>query len=298
MIIVRLSGGMGNQMFQYACGRALSIKRNVPLALDLTFLLEIDRTILPLLRPRFTPRDFDLDVFNINARIAEPSEIPWHGRPFFSGKAAVLADAVLRKVPILPGWEKSPRFDEKILDLGPDAYLAGFWQSEKYFSEIADIIREDFTLKDPLSEKSQELSDEIRNASSVCVHVRRADILAKSFHAQIGQEYYDRAIAHIAKSHPIGKIYVFSDDMEWCEQNLRFSFPTMFVGNEYAGMKGREHFALMSACRHFIIPNSTFSWWAAWLGNNPDKVVIAPKRWFAGDIIGMIDFLPEKWIKL
>lgn len=297
MIIVRLKGGMGNQMFQYALGRTLSLRRNVPLSLDVTFLNH--RIEMPhILRPHFIFRNFDLDVFNIEASIAQPSDISFWNRPFFGGQLMLVIDAILRKLAFLPGWEKSFRFDKRVLELGPDTYLEGFWQSEKYFSEVASIIRKDFTLKDPLSAQSRLLSKEIKNTESLCIHVRRTDYILNSFSKVHGQDYYDRALAFIVGKHPIKKIYVFSDDIEWCKTNLKFSLPTMFVGSEYAGHKQREHFALMSACKHFIIPNSTFSWWAAWLSDNPDKIVVAPKQWLRSGIIDATDIILESWVQL
>jgi hypothetical protein len=298
MIIVRLSGGMGNQMFQYACGRALSLKYSVPLALDCRFLNEIDRVRMPLLRPHFTPRDYALDVFCIDANIADREEIPLFGRPFLRGKIAVLFDALLRKVPILPGWEKTFRYDERIVSLGPNAYLAGFWQSKKYFSAIEPVIRADFKLKNPLPEKTQMLFTEISSADSVCVHVRRTDMAANAFHGTADTDYYARGIEYIAKNNSIEKIYVFSDDIDWAKNNLTFSYPAEFVNAAYSGAKGEGHLALMSACKHFVIPNSTFSWWAAWLGAHADKVVIAPKRWFGNSSIDTTDLIPENWIRL
>ncbi len=297
MINTRLSGGMGNQMFQYAIGRALSLKHNVPLALDVTFLN--DRTKMPeFLRPHFAFRSFDLDVFALDAKIADPQEISFWNRPFFSGKLMLVIDAVFRKLAFLPGWEKKFSFDERILALGPNAYLAGFWQSEKYFLEVQDQIRKDFALKEKMSENAQKLSIEIQNTASLCVHVRRADMAAwKSFHGSCDLAYYERGIAYVSKNTNIEKVYVFSDDILWCEQNMHFPCPTVFVSKEYSGKKGEGHLALMSLCKHFIIPNSTFSWWAAWLSNNPDKIVVAPKAWFSNSI-NTKDLIPKSWIRM
>ncbi|MEJ0001582.1 MAG: alpha-1,2-fucosyltransferase [bacterium] len=297
MIIVRLSGGMGNQMFQYAAGRALALKHDVSLALDPTFLNHRNR-MPKFLRPHFVFRNFDLDVFNIQARIAKPSEISFRNRPFFSGWLMLAIDAALRKIAVFPGWEKFFSFDKKVLELGPDTYLEGYWQSPKYFSAIEEIIRKDFTLALPLSEKSEKLKKEIQSGVSVCVHVRRADFVASSFHGTFGKEYYEAGIALVAKSVPVGKVYVFSDDIAWCEKNLRFDVPTTFVGNEHAGRKGEGHLALMSACKHFIIPNSTFSWWAAWLGEHKGKIVITPKKWFADKSMNTNDLMPEAWVRI
>jgi hypothetical protein len=298
MIIVRLSGGMGNQMFQYAAGRALAEKYGVPLALDTTFLLH--RISYPhFLRPHFVFRDFDLDVFSINATIAKPSDIRWWNRPILWGKLMLGIDALLRTIAIIPGWEKRLfYFDERIFSLGPNAYLAGFWQNVNYFSSIAGIIKKDFALKDPLPERTQQLLDEVRESDSVCVHVRRSDMAAKSFHGAPDADYYLRAVEYIARHASIGKLYVFSDDIDWCKNNFRFPHPTVFVGHEYAGKKGEGHLALMSACKHFIIPNSTFSWWAAWLGATDASVVIVPKQWIAQKSLDTNGLIPKGWIRL
>lgn len=285
---------MGNQMFQYATGRALALRHGVPLALDRTF-LDHRITYPHFLRPHFVFRTYDLDVFNIKAEIAKPEDINWWNRPILRGKLMLGIDAVLRKIAIFPGWEKRYTFNERILSLGPNAYLAGFWQSEKYFIDAADTIRKDFMLKDPLAENIQALKEEIAHTAALCLHVRRSDIAKKSFYGEVGIEYYRKAIERIDAAQPVGTIYVFSDDIQWCKSNLSFPHPTVFVGPEYAGSKAEGHLALMSSCRHFIIPNSTFSWWAAWLGEHPDKIVVAPKKWYKSD---SSDLVPEGWIRL
>ncbi|OGI75913.1 hypothetical protein A3C67_03545 [Candidatus Nomurabacteria bacterium RIFCSPHIGHO2_02_FULL_42_19] len=296
MIIVRLSGGMGNQMFQYALGRTLSLKHNVPLKLDVTFLNHRVKMSY-MFRPHFSFRSFDLDVFNIDATFAQPEDISFWNRPFLGGKLMLVIDAILRKLAFLPGWEKSFSFDKKVLDLGPNTYLEGFWQSEKYFLDIAQTIRQDFTLKEPLSLATQILLDDIKNTESLCVHLRRTHS-GGGFHGGYDMGYYENGIKYIKEKKKIGKIFVFSDDIEWCKQNIKFSHPTMFVGSEYAGKKGEGHLYLMTACKFFIIPNSTFSWWGAWLSNNPDKIVVAPKKWFTDAKINTSDLIPDSWLRI
>src|SRR3989344_3230732 len=195
MIIVRLSGGMGNQMFQYAIGRRLALKHNVPFKLDTTFL---DHQIkMPhFLRPSFSFRNFDLDVFNIQAEIAKPSEISFWNRPILKGQLMLVIDAILRKLAFLPGWEKKFSFNKKVLDLGPNAYLQGFWQSEKYFLDIAQTIRQDFTLKEPLSLATQILLDDIKNTESLCVHLRRTHS-GGGFHGGDDMGYYENGVKYI-----------------------------------------------------------------------------------------------------
>ena len=295
MIITQLQGGMGNQMFQYALGRALSLKNNTPLYLDLNFLL--DRTPHPKWQ-KFVFRNYDLDIFNIKAEIAAKKDIPRIYRSYLPGKFKVYEDTLKMKYLPLPGVEKSFKFDPKVLGLGEDTYLMGFWQSFKYFKEIEDVIRADFTFKKPMSEKSKTLLDEINSCESLCINVRRADFVDNSHHGTIGNEYYNMAISIVSQTRKIDKIYVFSDDMGWCEQNLKFAHPTRFVNHEYAGPKFEEYLALMVACKNFVIPNSTFGWWAAWLSPIKEKVIIAPKKWFVDSNIDTTDLIPKNWIRL
>ncbi|MES2224751.1 MAG: alpha-1,2-fucosyltransferase [Patescibacteria group bacterium] len=297
MIITRLSGGMGNQMFQYAIGRKLSLKYKVPLKLDTTFLLQ--RISFPaLLRPHFVFRNYDLDVYNIKADIAANVDMKWWQRPILSGKVMLFIDAVLRKIPFLKGWETSYQFESHILDIGPDAYLAGFWQSYKYFDDIKDTLKEDFAIIAPLPADTNELMEEINAIKSVALHVRRLDMAEKSMHGAVDVAYYEKAVRYISEHDSIDRLYVFSDDIEWCKKNLVFSQPITYVEHMHSGKKGEGHIALMSNCRHIVIPNSTFSWWAAWLGNKEGRMVIAPSQWFQGTSLNTIDLIPSTWIRL
>jgi hypothetical protein len=110
--------------------------------------------------------------------------------------------------------------------------------------------------------------------------------------------YYDAGIAYLSDRGPIDRVYVFSDDIEWCRESLHLAADTFFVGSEYSGSRNEGHFELMRACRHFIIPNSTYSWWAAWLSPNPTKIVIAPKKWFAGQTSETDEIVPKSWIRI
>lgn len=294
MIITRLKGGMGNQMFQYAIGRALSIKYNTSLGLDLAYLL--DRTTRPK-RYRITFRNYDLDIFNVKAEIVPQSDISFANKKF-SGNIGLCFDFFRRKILKLPGVDKGFNFDKTVLSLGNSVYLDGWWQSPKYFSDIEDIIRNDFTLKKPLPINIQNLLDTVKKENSLCVHIRRGDFVGNSYHDIIGDNYYKEGVDLISKKTKIDKIYVFSDDIKWCRENMKFEFPTMFVDNEYSGKKAEGHLILMSACRYFIIPNSTFAWWGAWLSDNKDKIVIAPKLWFKDENINTDDLIPKQWIRI
>jgi hypothetical protein len=300
MIITRLGGGMGNQMFQYAIGRSLAVKNSTSLGLYLDALLDRSNN------GEETFRNFDLDVYNIKAEIVSRSKVPIMYKYYNKG----VGDFFLRGIRFLlrrifrvkmDGKENSNGFDESILSLGRNAYLEGGWQSEKYFIDIAEIIKDDFKLKTQLTSKIKELMNTIKRENSLCMHVRRGDYVNDKNFEVVNNEYYDNALNYISKKTKIDKIYVFSDDIKWCKENIKFENPTMFVGEEYSGIKAEGHHVLMRSCKNFIIPNSTYSWWAAWLSDRKDKIVIVPKKWFPDESIHSkkcIDIVPSDWIRI
>ncbi len=298
MIITRLSGGLGNQMFQYALGRALSLKHNVPLKLDNYMQKYFNKNNPKILSIVF--RDYDLDLFCIQAEIAKRNDIPWWLRTYGFGKFEPFVDGLRRRTINWRGREKSEAqtFDVTMLSVGPSVYLDGYWQSYKYFSNITPVLRQDFQLKQTPSKEIQTLCTEIISKNSLCLHVRRGDYVGNSFHGLKDQVYYDLALEEINKRCTVDKIYVFSDDIEWCRTNLSFKQETLFVGTEYSGNHATGHFHLMRSCKHFIICNSSFSWWAAWLSDNPEKIVVAPKKWFSDDKIDTTDLIPPEWIRV
>lgn len=288
MIITRLQGGMGNQMFQYALGRDLSIKYGVPFKIDVES-YKIKNAV---------ERHYDLDVFNIVEDIANEKEVPFFYRNSNRNLFLSKLNSVLNKFLKNKGKETSFSFDSNILEVGLDIYLDGYWQSPKYFENIEDIIRKDFILKNKLSLNIENLKEVIKKENSLCIHVRRGDYVGNSHHEVVGQEYYKQAIEKMKSLTTIDKIYVFSDDIKWCEENMSFEFPSMFVGEEYAGQKAEGHMTLMSACHNFIIPNSSFAWWSAFLSENKDKKVIVPKQWFPDESINSSDLIPKEWIRI
>jgi hypothetical protein len=271
MIVVRLKGGLGNQMFQYALGRVLALKNNDKLKLDVSFYES---------RTSAVARAFSLDIFNTKVEIATNSEIPC----------------------VFLFWrrtrEKYFYFDKRILELQGMLYLDGDWQSPKYFEGFEEIIRQDFSLKNPPALNIQNLAKEIQNSESLCIHVRRGDYVGHKVHDVVNLEYYKNGVEHINQKTKIDKIYMFSDDIEWCRTNFSFEIPTEFVGQEYAGRKDEGHMYLMSQSKHFIIANSSFSWWGAWLSESKDKIVICPKQWFTNESINTSDLIPKAWIRI
>jgi|SRR3989344_3883710 len=289
MIVVRLKGGLGNQMFQYALGRVLALKNNAELKLDTSFLNLNFKSI--------TKRTYNLDVFNIKAEIAKNSDIPFLFR-LPNNKVGLYFIFLFRKIIKSNGQEKSFQFDKSILSIGDNAYLDGYWQSQKYFEGFEEIIRKDLTLKNSPAENIQNLAKEIENINSLCIHVRRSDYVGNKNHEVVDKEYYRRGIEYIKNRAQVDKIYVFSDDIDWCRNNLVFQFPVMFVEESYAGMHGEEHMYLMSRCKNFILANSSFSWWGAWLSDYKEKIVICPKQWFPDTLVNTDDLVLESWIRI
>jgi len=272
MIIVRLKGGLGNQMFQYALGRVLSLKFDTRLKLDTYFLnLNIKGV---------TKRNYDLDVFDIKAEVSNNIFTSFF-LSLFKYKR-----------------EKGFHFDEDVMNVGGDVYLDGYWQSPKYFKGFEDAIKRDFKLKNIPAKNIQDLEGEISSTDSVCIHVRRGDYVGNKVHETISLDYYKSGLEIISQKTNVKKIYVFSDDIKWCRENLSFPKPTVFVDESFAGEKGEGHMYLMSKCKNFIIANSSFSWWAAWLCDYNDKIIVCPKKWFTDESIDTSDLIPKEWIKI
>ncbi len=280
MIITRLYGGMGNQMFQYAIARAIAIRNNDSVGLDLKDLL--DRTP----RKGFTYRGYDLDLFNIKADILSQKQIPFWFRFYGQGRLAWYLNMLRKKLFFTKGNEKKDFvFDQNILSL-KNVYLSGYWQNPKYFQDIKHILKEDFSLKNPLPKNIESLRQEILNKESLCIHVRRGDYVGNKAHDILPSDYYQKSLEKF-KNIKIDHIYIFSDDIDWCRENMSFGIDTTFVGDEYSGERAIGHFELMRSCKHFIIPNSTFSWWAAYLSDR-SGIVFAPDGWIVFDINKMI----------
>jgi hypothetical protein len=291
MIIINIIGGLGNQMFQYATGRAVSHRLGVPLKIDTRGLLGYQ-----------LHQGFQLDrLFNCQGYVATYDELT----SVLGWQSSELAQRVLKR-PMLSGLrsknfmvEPSFNYWSGINQLNGDKYLYGYWQSEKYFSEFADLIRKDFTFKLPLTLENAEVSGKISQSNAVSLHVRRGDYVTNSKNSFIGIcsiDYYQAAIRYLSKriSNPI--FFVFSDDIDWVRQNLSIQYEKYFIEHNQAE---KSHFdmQLMSLCQHNIIANSSFSWWGAWLNENPNKMVIVPKQWFASGKDDS-DLIPSSWIRL
>lgn len=292
MIIVRLQGGLGNQLFQYALGRSLALHTQAALKLDLSSFSEETTN---------TKRDYRLDRFAIQAEIATHEERraltryrPKSGRfgalwnSFFADESRYIQ-------------EKTTSYDPRIKDSTPPVYLDGWWQTEKYFVEHENEIRKEVQLRTPFTVPYDALAEQLaRIPSPVAVHVRRGDFVthpdASRYHQLCTPEYYKEAFSILSKHVTNPTLCLFSDDMDWVLQNIALPFPHLIMS--HATNDECQELMLMKACKHAIIANSSFSWWGAWLNPTPDKVVIAPSRWVTKDSWNSPDRLPTTWITI
>lgn len=291
MVIVRLLGGLGNQCFQYATGRAIADWHQVPLKLDISFF------------DRYPNREYRLHHFNISADLASRAEME---RMTGKGKNRLIrwVDAIWQKR--LPYYrrlvyeQQGQCYDPHIKDAGDDVYLAGYWQSEKFFIDIEGIIRQELAVKKPPDELNRSVCKHIEKTESVSLHIRRGDYASdpkvNQVHGLCSLEYYEAAIKTLTQTVKKPSFFVFSDDITWARNNLDLDIATTYVDHN-GNAKDFEDLRLMRHCKHHIIANSSFSWWGAWLCDHPQKIVIAPKRWFKIPL-GTIDLIPDSWLRL
>jgi hypothetical protein len=273
MIAVTLMGGLGNQLFEYAFARSLSIKYQKDLKIDLSFLKRKDLGL------NFVYRNYDLDLFH------------------------TIEDFKI-------GYESFIRIDETHFHYSRDIVdsisnfsssnliLNGYWQSPKYFHGFESDIKSEFQFKKKIENSNDELikkmHQKIQNENSIMVSVRRTDYLNSNFHALVGIDYFESAIEEMKSKVDNPHFFIFSDDIPWCHQNLKID-NSIFVDHSYSGEKFGYYLQLMSSCKNFIIPNSTFAWWSAWLCENENKIIISPKKWTIDDSIDTTDLIPKYW---
>ena len=287
MIIVTLIGGLGNQMFQYAAGRALALSTGQDLVLDRRHYL------------RAREHRLALEVFPLENRPVHKSALPplWRDQPVrhILWRLAKHGPSHLR--------EASSGYDPRIAQVTGPVRLEGYFQSERYFAPHANAIRSDLTIRTPPDPENVRWLEEIRaEPRAVSLHVRRGDYVRNArfaaVHGTCTPDYYTAALEHVTDQtgeQPV--IYAFSDDPTWVRKNL--SLPAEIrVVNHNGPERNYEDLRLMSACRHHIIANSSFSWWGAWLNPDPARIVVAPARWYADLRFENPDIWPANWVKI
>lgn len=285
MLFVRITDGLGNQMFQYAMARALEIRWQEEAVLNISHY------------QNHQFRHFQLDRLNIKPlRMVDKLPVPYSWHPKIAGAIGRLKPDWLK---LHTGFLLQKGCHYQLVQRGTcrDMIVQGFWQSEEYFRDIATQLREELQVRDEPDAVNARLIREISDGNSICLHVRRGDYLSnpwadKTF-AHLDWDYYRRGLEYIAARVQEPRVYVFSDDPAWARENIRPDLPVQYMDKNQDN--NLEDLRLMYSCRHFVIANSTFSWWGAWLAREENKIVIAPRRWFE-DPAKRIDILPPDWL--
>lgn len=265
MIISRITGGLGNQIFQYAVGKAVSLKHDVPLKLDITSFENYE-----------LHNGYRLDQFNVDSEIASLGEIER-----LKGKDN-LHNKIIRRIGIKKSYlrERINNLYQSSVFLRDTVYLDGYWQNAQYFNNIQSVIIQDMQLKGSISANAEKFRLQMLTCNSVGVHVRRGDYLQNSHIGVLDISYYKNAVRIIEEKIKDPVFYIFSNDMDWCRENFKFIRNIVFVDDTESEI---DDFILQSECDHNIIANSSFSWWTAWLNKNENKCIIAPKKWMVED---------------
>ena len=282
-ITVKLMGGLGNQLFQYACARNLADVHKTNLKLDVSSYDNDPNN-----------RKYFMDCFNISASIADKNELVPQNN---------ILSKLMFKIHRPSNYikEKYFNYDPSISSLQDGVYLEGYWQSEKYFKRVESIIKKEFLLSEPPNRENRKLLEKINSCNSVSIHIRRGDYVTNAKTSELFGtcpiEYYQKGVEEIKKSVHNPKYFIFSDDPTWTKMNIVTGYPQHIIDTNRVG-DAQEDLRLMSFCKHHIIANSSFSWWAAWLSNNPKKIVIAPKKWFNNYHKNEQDVVPNRWVRI
>lgn len=289
MIISRLRGGLGNQLFIYAAVRRLALINDAPLKLDAVSGFKWDTKY---------KRKYLLHHFNIPAETASPWE------SFVEPGGRIRRYLLKRLNNVLPFEKRSyiteefKNCDSRVLNfkVRHQVYMEGYWQSEKYFKDIEDVIKKDLEIIADFSPVSLSESKKILEKNSVCVGIRRfQEESGICDRPQLDIEYYLKAIEIMVQKIPDAHFFVVSEEPEWVRKNFKIQYPYTLISHKEDNERAYENLWLMSLCKHFIISQGTYHWWGAWLSKNPKKIVIAPNP----EKLGMAkDFIPENWIQL
>jgi hypothetical protein len=284
MIVVRLMGGLGNQMFQYAAAYACAARLGVSLGADIGAYTLSD-----------VHQGFELNrIFDLPLRVVDGAELANFTARLREGKVRTAISRGLfskfksRRLAVEPHFCYWP----DIIHIGDGSCMEGYWQSEKYFEDVEFSLRKLFEFKlDPGHENSM-ISNAMHKENSVSVHVRRGDYWSDPestpTHAVDLKHYYQAAISHACKHVPNPVFYVFSDDCDWVARNIDLLKSSRLIDHNL-GKDSYLDMWLMSKCKHHIISNSTFGWWGAWLNDSVGKIVICPRQWFTPEATKILD---------
>jgi hypothetical protein len=289
--VVRLTGGLGNQLFQYAAARRLALVRGVQLVLDIGWFRH-EAPAYPV------PRPYALECLGLPARLVslKPATIARWER----GQAARLGLWTGRRIrlPVIHQSEAWDTIDERVLNAPGDVMLLGYWQSERYFEDAAETIRAELRLPAAPDARFGQLLETIEASEAIAVHVRRGDYVTvpqvAERHGTLSPAYYHQAVSLVAeRAGGDAHVFVFSDDPEWAEEHLALELPATHVGR--TTWPAPAELRLMVSCRHHVIANSSWSWWGAWLAEPAGQVVVAPRDWFRDRSTAIV---PPRWMTI
>ncbi|HLP21171.1 MAG TPA: alpha-1,2-fucosyltransferase [Chitinophagales bacterium] len=297
MIIVKIFQGLGNQLFQYAYSRALALNRGCMVKLDNTYYNQYSEIILHGYKVK---RQYGLDRFNIKMELATQAEID-HVKNYTGNNR--ISRYINRKLNEQAPYYKKREvkeldtvFDKNLLQVSNNSYVQGYFASEMYFKNHRETLLNELTLRSPLSEQNAATIQRMRDTDSVCVSIRRADFLVHPLHNVCTDQYYQDGLNAMGELVKNMRVFIFSDDNEYVSKNFHIPFSHEFVTHNHPDFY--EDLRLMTNCKHHVIPNSTFSWWGAWLSQYPGKKVIAPRIWLNSNTIDYSTVLPQEWIKI
>lgn len=302
-VIVKVAGGLGNQLFQYATGRALSINKKVPLWLDISFFN----------KDELYNRGYLLDKLNIHPDrvFIEDYSKKRHQRKLVRyykkiEKYLKIKHKIFIDEPYFLNTEKKSlenyfsgepynKFHKELLEnTSKNIFLTGYWQSDKYFRPYKEIISQDLKPKNNIPDSVNTIANEIDNINSVCIGVRQyADSHASLNHFKLTEDYYKKAIQKISEQVENPHFYIFTLETKWAEENIKSEHPITIVDPHSGNNEAHIDLYLMTKCKHFIIANSTYHWWGAYLSDHKDKIVIAPEKGWGNEYP-----TPNEWIKI
>ena len=265
MIITKLNGGLGNQLFEYACARSLQLTYGDEMRLDIEGF-------------KRSPRHYALNNFVLSDEVSVLPERDSKSLILLQAISKISRNLAFWLGPLFGAyiWKSSSYRPLRIKNTkGRTLYLYGYWQSEAYFKEHKDQILKELKVKTPIPAECAGLLKEIERPNSVCVHVRRGDYVDCGF-LHCDEAYFNRGLDFIRKKHGDCHAIVFSDEIEWVKKNMKFQVPVTFMDID---VPNYENLRLMYMCKHFVMSNSSYSWWAQYLSDNPEKIVVAPEYW-------------------
>jgi hypothetical protein len=302
MIVSRMEGGLGNQMFQYAYGAYVAHKHGCEHWLDISSYMEAPA------------HGYLLDRFQIEAGVATSAMLALRPRRYRKPEPTGVSSrtSFARQLcAILPhrGWRRHKEspfgFHPRHLKISSGRYLVGYWQSEQFFPGMKTDLLRQFTLRSELSGASQRVAERIEACNSLSIHVRRGDYVSDATAARIYYPlelyYYLRAIEAWGRSQAVAggtpQVFIFSNDIGWCRQHFQLDWPVYFVDHNTPAT-AHEDLVLMSLAKSCVIANSTFSWWAAWLNRRQGATIYAPSRWFLPGTLDGSGIVPAAWSRL